>query len=389
MSAHAEVDPYDLGAWLRKLRGPAVFVAIGVALVALLAAVGRASNSTALDPRNPAPDGTRALAALLADRGDVVTVADRVGDLASTPDTTVVLSSPGSISDGSLRAIAASRATIVVLRPDDRELSALGVDATFSDVAAGDDLDPGCTLDAAVVAGTARISGYLYRVDPAAGATTCYSDVGGASLVVTTRPSGGRTTVIGSADTLVNQHLAAEGDAALALGLLDNPTIQWVPAGLQTASAPASRRGLFNLLPSRLLWATLQLFVTVILLALWRARRLGPLVTEPLPVVVRAAETVEGSGRLRHAARARAGTAGTLRAATVSRLARLLRVSAESGPAAVTPAVAAQTGRSPVAVDALLYGDDPGDDAGLVELGNQLSALEADVRRTTHLGGSR
>ena len=391
MSAAAEPSAVDLGAWLRRIRGPAIFVAIGIAVVAMLAAAGRAPNSTPLDPRNPAPDGTRALAALLADRGDIVTVADRVLDLSTTPDTTVVLSKPGAITDDALRAVAAGQATIVVVQPDDRVLTALGVGATFSNIAPeGDTVEPGCTLPSAVVAGGARITGYVYRTNPTArGATTCYFAHGGGSLVVSTRPSGGRTAVLGSAATLTNQHLASEGDAALALGLLDNPTIQWAPRSLQTAPAPGSQQGLFNLLPSRVLWATLQLLIAVLVLAIWRARRLGPLVTEPLPVVVRAAETVEGSGRLLHAARARDGAAAALRAATVERLARLLRVAPDAEPAVVTPVVAEHTGQPAATINALLYGDAPSDDAALVQLAGQLSSLESDAHRTTRLGGQR
>ena len=53
------------------------------------------------------------------------------------------------------------------------------------------------------------------------------------------------------------------------------------------------------------------------LLVLWRARRLGPVVTEPLPVVVRSAEVVEGHGRLYSRAGARDRAAAALRAGTM------------------------------------------------------------------------
>ena len=50
------------------------------------------------------------------------------------------------------------------------------------------------------------------------------------------------------------------------------------------------------------------LLVVGVLVALWRGRRFGPVVTEPLPVVVRSAEVVEGHGRLyRRAAGPRPG----------------------------------------------------------------------------------
>lgn len=398
MSHVAEPAPLDAGAWLRRLRGPAVFVLIGLALVVVLAALGRAPNSAPLDPRNPAPDGTRALAALLADRGDAVSTADRVRDLSGDATNTVVISMPRAVSGDALQEVAAGRSNVVVLEPDDRALAALGVSASFDALAPdGDTIEPGCGLPAATVAGRVRISGLLYRVTSTApGVTACYDAQGDASILAVTRPSGGRTVVIGSAATLTNAHLADEGDAALSLGLLDNPTVQWAPGPLEaaatsgagSASGSGSPQGLLNLLPSRILWATLQAFLAVVLLALWRARRLGPVISEPLPVVVRAAETVEGSGRLLHAARARTGAAAALRSAAIARLVRTLRI-ADSDAHAVTPIVAERSGRPAPAIDALLYGGDPGDDAALARLGRELSSLESYIRRDMHPGGQR
>lgn len=77
----------------------------------------------------------------------------------------------------------------------------------------------------------------------------------------------------------------------------------------------------FDLLPSGWLWGTLQLFVAAALAALWRARRLGPLVPERLPVAIRASETVEGRARLYRKADARDRAALALRSATRIRLA--------------------------------------------------------------------
>ena len=68
-------------------------------------------------------------------------------------------------------------------------------------------------------------------------------------------------------------------------------------------------------------------------LALWRGRRLGPVVDEPLPVVVRAAETTEGRARLyRRAEGARTGPPSSLRAATRPRLLAAARAAAGQRP---------------------------------------------------------
>ena len=67
-------------------------------------------------------------------------------------------------------------------------------------------------------------------------------------------------------------------------------------------------------------WIVWQLCLAVVLLALWKGRRIGPLVAEELPVVVRASETVEGRGRLYRSRRARDRAADALRTATLQRL---------------------------------------------------------------------
>ena len=54
---------------------------------------------------------------------------------------------------------------------------------------------------------------------------------------------------------------------------------------------------------------------TVLALLLWRVRRLGPLVTEPLPVTVKAIETTQSRGRLYRKAGDRAHAAQALRRA--------------------------------------------------------------------------
>ena len=80
---------------------------------------------------------------------------------------------------------------------------------------------------------------------------------------------------------------------------------------------PAS---IFDLIPQNVTWIVWQLCLVVLLVALWKGRRPGPLVAEELPVVVRASETVEGRGRLYRSRRARDRAAAALRTATLQRL---------------------------------------------------------------------
>ena len=136
-------------------------------------------------------------------------------------------------------------------------------------------------------------------------------------------------------------------------------------------------------MPSGWLWGTLQLFIAAVLAALWRARRLGPLVPENLPVAIRASETVEGRARLYRKSNARDRAAAALRSTTRTRLAPLVGVSPAQAhaPEALLPALSAQLRREGQALHALLFGPPPRDDAALIALADQLDALEREVRR--------
>jgi hypothetical protein len=125
--------------------------------------------------------------------------------------------------------------------------------------------------------------------------------------------------------------------------------------------------------------------VAVVLLMLVYARRLGPVVPEPLPVVVRASEAVEGRARLYHRGRARDRSAEVLRAAATARLSAQVGLPVGAPPQSVAAAVAARTGRSPTEVADLLSGGRqpaPPDDRTLVRLADELDSLEQEVRRS-------
>ena len=338
---------------------------LAVLIIAALAALGEQPHGGELDPRDAGPAGARALAVLLAERGVPVSITGSVRRSSNpTPDTTILLSRPDLVSVRALHRALAGDATVVLVDPPAAILAASGVPATADAEANGETVPPGCGLPVAETAGTVRLTGTLYAVTGAA--TSCYRENGDASLVVTTRPSGGRTVVLGSASTLTNADLAKQGDAALAIGLLRAAQLRWVPAGLADGAPPSSQQGLLNLLPRRVVFAVFQLMIALVVLALWRARRLGKPIAEPLPVIVRAAETVEGRARLLRASRSRGTAARALRAASIERLTRALRLGADEQPDAVV-SVVAEASRTPAAdVRAVLYGDEPANDAALV-----------------------
>jgi hypothetical protein len=119
----------------------------------------------------------------------------------------------------------------------------------------------------------------------------------------------------------------------------------------------------------------LWLVVVAALAIVWRGRRFGPLVPEPLPVVVRSAETARGRASLYRESGARDRAATVLRAEAVRRLALRLGLSASAPASEVVAAAAARSGPDAVAVRDLLAGPPPADDLALARLAEALDAL--------------
>jgi hypothetical protein len=372
----------------RRWRGPLAVVAaiiIGGTIVALLQPA--AGTSGYLDPGDPQPYGARALATLLAQRGTAVTRVSTVTAAASavTPaahgPATLLITSPELLTIGQLRLLARVPGDRVIVEPDPAVLAVLapGV-ADVSQTPAGP-LPPACGLPAARLAGHAEMGGTALSTS-APGAQRCYPSGGYPSLV--SYPAGGRViTVLGTGAPLANSALASLGNAALLLNLLGgHARIVWlVPSPLAAASGAADGQEPFTrVVPWAAYLVAIQLLIAAALSAFWRGRRLGPVVAERLPVVVRAAETVEGHGRLYQARRSRDRAAAALREATRGRILRSLGMSGSPDITAVAAVLAARGPHSADDIASLLAGPVPVDDAALVALADGLDALEREVR---------
>jgi Domain of unknown function (DUF4350) len=374
-------------AWWRAAKTPVAVGAFVLLAGLVIGTLTQPSTAGLLNPDGVDDQGARALAQLLRERGVTVAVTRSSAEAgAAGPRTTVLVALPELLTADQLRAVHRSGADLVVIAPGPDALAVLAptveVTARNVPVRVG---DPRCGLPAARAAGSAELGGALYR---AAGGTGCYPSDDDAGTALVRLADGARTiTVIGTPAPLINGSLADEGNAALALRLLGaNPRLLWYLPGLQ-APAAGAERGLSDLVPPGWRWAVIQLWVAAAVAVLWRARRLGPVVREPLPVVIRAVEAVQGRGRLYRRAGDRGHAAETLRAAARARLAARLGLGRIDGgdataPAALVQAVAARTGRDAAEVGALLYGAAPEDDAALVELADRLDSSEREVRRT-------
>ena len=376
-------------------RGRGVLLAVVVLLAAavVIALVRSDARHGRLDPRSADPLGSRAVAELLADQGVDTRVVGTLGRAraAAGPDTTLLIAVPDLLTGRQQHllhtATAASGGRTVLIAPGRPSVGTLAPGVSADPAVSFDStLSPHCALPAARRAGAADTGGVRYTT-AAADADACYPSDGRATLLRLPAPSaGGDTVVLGAPDILYNDRLDEQGNASLALQLLGSRShLVWYLPSLSDASATdAGDRSFFDLLPSGWLWGALQLFVAAALAALWRARRLGPLVPERLPVAIRASEAVEGRARLYRKAAARDRAADALRSATRTRLAPLVGVPPARAhlPEALLPALSAHLDGDGQALHTLLFGPPPHDDAALIRLADQLDALAREVRHS-------
>jgi hypothetical protein len=357
-------------------------VIIGVVLAALRPQV----RPEFLDPESPGQQGTRALVEIIRQHGTPVTVARSVpaasDQLTRNPDAVLVIARSDRLVPSDLATLRALPGDRLLLDPTSDTLDALTPGVTQDGMSSGTPA-PDCSLPAAANAGPVGLLGAAVYKAPA-GATTCYFGDGRPSLVQLP-VNGANVTVLGSADPFTNERLAEDGNAALGMNLLGSrSSVIWLLPEPPPSGA-GGHKSFTELVPFGVKLAVLQAVIAVVLVALWRSRRLGPVVVEPLPVVVRSAEAVEGRARLYRARQARDRAAMALRAGTLERLTAMLGMpnSAATDPAMATEiiaGIAAHTGQTHAAIGAALYGPPPMDDAELVRLSGYLDELERQVR---------
>jgi hypothetical protein len=374
------------GSW-RRWRLPMAIVGVivaGATVIALLQPPGVTNNY--LDPASTGPTGTHALADIMAERGQQVIreVAPGAAVRAARGDATLVLTSPQFLSAGQLAAIARLARNLIIVGPDQATLSVLAPAIAITGNSIVGPNAPLCALAAARLAGSAILGGIGMRLrQPLPGAQLCYP-LGQQSSLLQYTSRRKIITLLGSGELLTNQDLARFGDAALALNLLSSSRrVVWlVPAlAIQAGARPtAGPRSLTSLIPLGAWLVALQLGIALLLTVAWRGRRLGPIVAEQLPVVVRATETVEGHGRLYQARRARGRAALALRTALIDRLSPLAGLPRDVSADTVTTALAALSGTEADWVSKVLYGPVPDTDAALVALAGDLNDLERKAR---------
>ncbi len=373
---------------------------VGVGVVALLVAIaglglqGSSVGGDPLSPANPAPAGSKALVEVLRDQGVQVeftqsldATVDAVTDFEAT---TLVIYDPEAVLTAfQLRKAARLAEHVVIVDPSDDQLHEVAPEIDRSGVVP-QNLDAECDLPAAARAGEVSGESTGYRLtDDDAGASTCFPSGSGVYSLIQLPSSGSTTsdapaqrlTVLGTWSALSNETITRSGNAALALNLLgEHEDLVWYIPGIADFDGSGGNAAA-EATPEWLTPAIILLLIAGLAAAVWRGRRLGPLVIENLPVTVRASETMLGRARLYERSGSRLRALDALRIGTVQRLARASGLSRHATLDEIVVAVAALSGRPPSEVRALLLDREPVTDPELVQLSDDLLTLERDVSR--------
>ena len=389
---------------LRRRAVWALAVTVGVGALVTMALATTAPDQV-LDPDDAGPTGGRAIVEVLREHGVDVQVVRSVAALADAgprSGTTVVMANSAYVGHDSAVGMGKASAgadRLVLLSPSAAQLAALALPLTSGKLDAMVPMTASCTSTVARADDTAALVDVrLIPVERGSGAaaTLCFGlpsprgdeqdapeDFGFGAAMATVPAAADHPEVValGISAAFTNRWVDEESHAGLAIRALGHsPRLLWYQPGIGDLANldGASRDATWPvwLAPGAAVVAT-----AVLVLAFVRGRRMGALVTEPLPVVVRAVETTESRGRIYRRARDRGRAAAILRLGSTERLARRLALPPQAAEA-VQAAAAAASGMPPAQVAALLAGPPPSTDVDLHALATALTDLEERVRRS-------
>ena len=382
-----------------RLRFPLLILALLMVTLVLTFVNLNPQSTATLSMRNPGPDGAMATGEILRRQGVSISEVSylaraRILDPATT---TLAITLPSNLAGPQIDSVLDYPGDIVFVGVDQTlvYLASAKLDGGL-DFKLGSDAvveSANCRDPDAIAAGTTTAEGPWVHAQQGSTTTVCFAGSGGYGTYAVIEHAGHRIILITDPTIAMNRSLASEGNAALvlrALGVhrhlvwyvpaIDDTTVFNLPGTPATPSNGPVHANLGQVPPGTVnaLWI---LAGAGLVAALWRARRMGALVTEALPIAVHASESTRGRGRLYRRAHAYGRASAALRAAAAERMGRRLGVPRSADAAALTAAVARVTGRDAAAVERLLYGPPPTAEAAMMDLAHELDALEKEVRR--------
>lgn len=361
----------------------AALVALAIAIVSLLVA-GTAGAGRPLDAANAAPTGAMALAEVLRRQGVEVTAtgtleATRAAIDRPSETTLLVYDLDRYLDDERLRETVSLAGTVVVIDPSPSQLRAIAPGLAQAGPV-NEQLEADCDVPAVHNAGTVSGEAVGYRIiDDTVEATGCLGSGDGVHSLVAL-PDG--LVVLGTTGALSNEAIVRDGNAAFALTLLGaRERLVWY---LPTAGdLPAAPQSLGELSPPWVTPVLSLLALAAVAAAIWRGRRLGPLVIENLPVTVRSSETMLGRARLYETSSSRLRALDALRIGALRRLAAAVGLPRAASVDEVVAEVASLTQAQAGDIRRLLVDAVPVTDAELVAYSDALLELERDVAAAT------
>ncbi|HZK05403.1 MAG TPA: DUF4350 domain-containing protein [Actinomycetaceae bacterium] len=335
--------------------------------------------------RNPEPRGMMALAEILGDEGVEVVGATSLDDLrvTATAGVTVFVPDLAMLTDEEVEAVRALPSDITIGGGAHTRPNAFTDVIQFSSAGSATAVPAECTdPDAAAASRISGTTGSVFASSPDTSASLCFPTGLGTFGYAVWDEDGRTIRYVADRSLFTNERLAADGNAALGLRSLGhNEQLIWYQpaepgAGIEDASGFAPLAAL----PPHFGPLFLIAAGTIVLLAMWLGRRMGPVVVEPLPVVVKPGEAVYGRGRLYHRAGSTGHAAAGLRAGTARRLSKRLGLQRSALPQELVDAVALATRRPADQIGQLLYGPPPTTSAELVQLAAALKELEESAR---------
>lgn len=359
-----------------------------IVLTLALITRGATVDGRPLSPESAAPTGAMALAEVLRSQGVQVTHATSLIEaqaaLDDDPQASVfVIDYLGVLTGTQLASLENRTDSLIVMAPAFAQLSGF-IDEISPGGRVEGLLNADCDLPAAVAAGTITADGSGYRiVDDIPGAIACYDSGQDVVSLIRFERDGTTITVLGTEQALSNQSVGLVGNAALGLWLLgERDHLVWYESNIVDAAVPGAPT-IGELTPAWVSAAIVLLGLTIIALALWKGRRLGPLVIENLPVTVRASETTEGRARLYQKSTARLHALDTLRVGSVTRLAALTGLGRAASVDDAIHNVTAATGFDEQYVRGVLVDSIPHADADLMRLSDSLLEIERATETAT------
>ncbi len=368
--------------------------------VMVLIATSPTDDTDVLSTRNPGDDGARAAAEVLRSRGvDVRQITELGAARITRPDrTTLAIALPSNLIQYQILSVLAYPGDIVFVGVSGDVLEAIDPGLAHADIAEETLRGPRCDDPDAIAAERISSSGAEVSAAGVEGATVCFDSTDGVGPYVVLHRDGRTITLLANATLPMNGHLTDYGNAALtfrALGkheslvwylgnIFDTSTLTYThPAGQggDQGDTPPDIAPTSDFLPPGTGDVLYALALAIGLAAIWLGRRMGPLVSDNLPVVVPSSETTRGRARLYRRARAYGRAAASLRAAAAERMGRRLGVPRSGDAGTLISAIARATGRDRPSIERLIYGPPPTGEDDMMVLVKELDTLERQVHR--------